>query len=254
MASKPAPKQQTDLIVPPPSGNEAAALLSMIGTLAKDPAVPVERMQQLFHLLKEIQTEDARKAFTAAFPLAQAEMEPVRKDAKSDKGKYATHLALDSAIRPAYTKHGFGVSFDSADSPLQDHVRLLCILMHTSGYERTYHLDVPADGKGAKGNDVMTKTHAVGSATTYGKRYLLGMVWNIAVHDRADDDGKAASDTGETVSDAQIAALQKLVAEIGGEEKAFLTYAKVESWDEIRARDFHRHHTALKKRLQHGST
>ena len=45
--------------------------------------------------------------------------------------------------------------------------------------------------KGAKGGDVMTKTHAAGSALTYGQRYLLKMIFNIAIG--SDDDGNAAS-------------------------------------------------------------
>ena len=62
---------------------------------------------------------------------------------------------------------------------------------------------MPADGKGAKGGDVMTKTHATGSAMTYGQRYLVKMIFNIAVG--ADDDGRAAgaqptiASRGETI-------------------------------------------------------
>jgi hypothetical protein len=61
---------------------------------------------------------------------------------------------------------------------------------HRDGYSREYSIDMPADGKGARGNDVMTKTHATGSATTYGRRYLLMMIFNLSVED---DDGNAAA-------------------------------------------------------------
>jgi hypothetical protein len=50
---------------------------------------------------------------------------------------------------------------------------------------------MPADGKGAKGGDVMTRTHAAGSAFSYGQRYLLKLIFNIATGE--DDDGNAAS-------------------------------------------------------------
>jgi hypothetical protein len=62
---------------------------------------------------------------------------------------------------------------------------------HRDGYAREYHIDMPADGKGAKGGDVMTKTHAVGSAVSYGMRYLLKMIFNVAVGED-DDDGNTA--------------------------------------------------------------
>jgi hypothetical protein len=52
---------------------------------------------------------------------------------------------------------------------------------------------MPADGKGARGNDVMTKTHAAGSAMSYGMRYLLKLIFNVAVGVDLDDDGNGAS-------------------------------------------------------------
>jgi hypothetical protein len=51
---------------------------------------------------------------------------------------------------------------------------------------------MPVDGKGAKGNDVMTKTHAFGSGASYGMRYLLKMIFNVAVGED-DDDGNGAA-------------------------------------------------------------
>jgi len=83
----------------------------------------------------------------------------------------------------------FGLTFDSGDAP-PDHVRIVCEVSHPDGHTRRYHLDMPVDGKGARGGDVMTKTHAMGSGITYGKRYLLGMIFNLAV--TKDDDGNAA--------------------------------------------------------------
>ena len=49
---------------------------------------------------------------------------------------------------------------------------------------------MPIDTKGARGGDVMTRTHATGSALTYGKRYLLIAMFNLAIEE--DDDGNAA--------------------------------------------------------------
>ena len=70
-------------------------------------------------------------------------------------------------------------------------VRVLCYVSR-GGHTRTYQIDMPADGKGAKGGDVMTKTHATGAAASYGMRYLLKMIFNVAVGE-SDDDGNAAS-------------------------------------------------------------
>jgi hypothetical protein len=81
------------------------------------------------------------------------------------------------------------LSFDTGKADEENYVRVLCTVA-LGRHERSYHIDMPADGKGAKGNDVMTKTHAVGSAVTYGRRYLLLMIFNVAIGEN-DDDGNA---------------------------------------------------------------
>lgn len=179
--------------VAPAPASETAAIFSMIERVAADPSVSVERVEQLFGLYQRMQADRAQKAFAAAFVAAQSEMDPVAKDANNlqTKSRYATYDALDRALRPIYTKHGFGVSFNTEDGAPENHVRIVCYVVHQEGHERIHRLDMPCDGKGAKGGDVMTKTHAMGSAMTYGKRYLLGIAWNIATTDR-DDDGNAA--------------------------------------------------------------
>ena len=56
---------------------------------------------------------------------------------------------------------------------------------------------MPSDGKGAKGGDVMTKTHATGAAMSYGMRYLLKFIFNVAVgEDDTDGNGAQRVDAG----------------------------------------------------------
>jgi hypothetical protein len=197
---------------------EIGSVMSIIGRMASDPAMDIDKFARLLEFQEREVARQAEQAFNAAMSAAQAEMEPVRKDAKSDKGKYASYDALDQAIRPIYTKHGFGLSFDTGDAPKADDIRLLCYVTHEAGGSRTYRLDMPADGKGAKGGDVMTRTHATGSAATYGQRYLLKMVFNIAVS--TDDNGNAAG------ARAASGAFQTAVATVNG----LATLADLKAW------------------------
>lgn len=233
---------------PVPATSDTAAILGMIERLTFDTNVPIERVQQSYAFLREVQADQAKRAFATAFADAQKEMEPVAKDANNPqtKSKYASLAALDRAIRPIYTKHGFSMSFDAGDSPLADHVRVLCFLSHTGGHERTYHIDMACDGKGAKGGDVMTKTHAMGSAFSYGKRYLAGNVWNIASAEK-DDDGNAASakDDGP-ISKEQLDELIALADEVGADKARFCKFAKVESFADIYKSKFDKAKAALK--------
>src|SRR5690606_40950072 len=159
-----------------------------------DPTVSIERVEQAFAFYQKVQAEPARKAFALALVEAKREMEPIAKDAYNPqtKSRYASLTALDKALRPIYTKHGFAVSYNTEQSAFENHVKIICTVAHSLGHERTYSVDMPCDGKGAKGGDVMTKTHAMGSAISYGRRYLLASVFNVTTADLPDDDGNAA--------------------------------------------------------------
>lgn len=170
---------------------DAGALMGAIIRLASDPTMDMTRVADLMAMHERMSGQMAEQAFDAAMSDAQGEMRPIAADANNPqtKSKYASYAALDKALRPIYTKHGFGLSFDTADGAPADHVRVICRVSHKAGFARIPHIDMPNDGKGAKGGDVMTKTHAQGAAVTYGQRYLLKMIFNIAVGD--DDDGNS---------------------------------------------------------------
>jgi len=190
---------------------EPLDMLAMIYRATKDPDVDATKMMQLMEMAERFEARHAQQAFNVAMIAAQDEMDPVRTDAanKQTSSRYATWAALDRAIRPIYSKHGFALSFDTGDGAPADYVRVLLYVMHKSGHTKTYHMDMPADGKGAKGNDVMTKTHAVGSAFTYGKRYVGGGAFNIIVSD-SDDDGNGASGNGK-INEEELARLQDVI-------------------------------------------
>lgn len=175
---------------------EDQAMMQLISAAVFNPEIGADKLHGLLDVRERLEDRTAERAYDVAMCDTQAEMEPVRKDASNPQthSKYASGPALDRAVRPIYTKHGFSLSYDTEPSPLPDHVRLLCYVSHVGGHKVVRRADVPADGKGAKGGDVMTKTHALGSALTYGQRYLLQLIFNIS---RADDDGNGASSARE---------------------------------------------------------
>jgi len=186
----------------------AQELLAM-ATNAGSSIEVIERMAMLY----EREREDVRRMeFSKEMTAAQLEMGRVKTDAKNSQthSEYATYGAIDRVLRPIYTTHGFALSFDSTDSPSDGCVRVLCYVSHVSGYERTYHIDMPADGKGAKGGDVMTKTHATGAAISYGKRYLLNMIFNVALGDD-DKDGNVQQPKAATVTAPQVKVIRGLL-------------------------------------------
>lgn len=171
---------------------EIAEVIKAILAAATNPNVNIDVIKALRDLHRDLVQERAEQQFNDAMNVIQSNMDPILADARNPqtKSKYASHAALDHVLRPLYTGHGISLSYDTDDCPDPGSVRVVCYASR-GPYTRKYKMDIPADGKGAKGGEVMTRTHAVGSALTYGKRYLLGSIFNIAI-DR-DDDGNAAS-------------------------------------------------------------
>jgi hypothetical protein len=175
-----------------PAEDVAPKPLELFERLARAGDVDVDKLERLMQMHERMTAKQSEERFNAAMSAAQQEMRPVAADASNPqtKSKYASYAALDSVLRPIYTKHGFGLSFDTGEGAPTGWVRVLCYVTHAGGHARTYHADMPADGKGAKGGDVMTITHAVGAAMSYGMRYLLKMIFNVAVGED-DRDGNA---------------------------------------------------------------
>lgn len=229
----------------------APSMFELIMRAVKDPACDPTKMAQLLELSRQVRADDAKAAYNASMIAAQDEMDPVRTDANNPqtRSRYATHAALDRAIRPIYSKHGFALSFDTGEGAPPDHMRVLVYVMHRDGHEKTHHMDMPADGKGAKGGDVMTKTHAAGSAFSYGKRYLEGGVFNIIISDRPEDDGNAAG-SGDKITDEQAERILELLTKDKADVPGFCKYMGIASIIELPASQYNRALEVINTRSQ----
>lgn len=211
-----------------PSMNELATSAvstpeSVFERLARDPGVDVDKLERLMQMHERATARRAEEEFNAAMSEAQTDMRPVAADADNPqtRSRYASYNALDRALRPIYTRHGFGLSFDTGQESPAGWVRVLCYVTHKGGHARTYHVDMPADGKGAKGGDVMTKTHAAGAAMSYGARYLLKGIFNISIGED-DDDGNGAGNR-HGMSEQAIADWKAAIEDA----------ATIEAWEDV---------------------
>jgi hypothetical protein len=169
-----------------------SVLASFIERAARDPEFDVAKFGELLRMQREVEHDQARKAFNRAMADAQSEMLPVVRDATNDhlRNRYARLETIDAAMRPIYTRHGFSVRFGSAPSPREGDIRIICTVAHAGGYFEENHLDAPIGVTGSQGGrTATTPVQAVGSAVTYLRRYLLTMVFNIVLANE-DDDGE----------------------------------------------------------------
>jgi hypothetical protein len=195
MSPSPTPAEAIATLPSPVCGGgefATLAFLQMIERAARDPSIDIDKLDRLLQMRERENARVAEQAFSTALAEAQTEMHPVATDSDNPqtRSRYASYAALDRAVRPIYAGHGFALSFNTAEAPGPEQARIVCDVSHVGGHTRRYHIDMPVDGKGARGGDVMTKTHAMGSGVSYGMRYLLRMIFNLAID--YDDDGNAA--------------------------------------------------------------
>lgn len=176
---------------------ELTPILGLIERASRDPNVDIDKMERLIAMQERVQAEQSRREFDNAMASAQESMKAIRANLenKQTHSEYASYAQLDKAVRPIYAQHGFALSFNTGDSPNPNEVRVLCTVSHRAGHRQDYKIDMPADGKGPQGAAVMTRTHATGAAASYGQRYLLKLIFNLAVGD-VDDDGNGAGFEG----------------------------------------------------------
>lgn len=218
--------------------SENAAMVSMFERMASDPNVDVDKLERLMQMRERAVEREAASEFNNAMSDVQARMRTIGADANNPqtRSKYASYGKLDSVLRPIYTNGGFSLSFDTGKDAPEGCVRVLCYVSHKAGHSRTYHVDMPADGKGAKGGDVMTKTHAVGAGMSYGMRYLLKMIFNVAVGEE-DVDGNDVSPV-ETITEEQEIQINDMLEATGSDKAKFLKWLKVDSVSAIPAKSF----------------
>jgi len=204
-------QQVTPMDTPPKQ--EGPPILHVFERALRDVSMPIERVREIYQLQREIEFDLAEQEYIRVRAQMERDLDPVARDASNPqtKSRYATLPQVIQAVRPIYSKRGIVIDFDTAPSPQGDTwIRVLAFLSHEAGYKKTYHIDMPADGKGAQGRDVMTRTHATGSAVSYGRRYLLLMIFNLAVGGEDDDGNDASSKNGNgaKLSPAQLEELR----------------------------------------------
>lgn len=189
---------KNEVLAPEPTAIAPATILGVIAGAAKDPNVDIDKLERLMAMHERMVSREAETAWNDAMAACQKELRAIAADAYNPqtKSRYATYAKLDGVLRPIYSKHGFAISYDTDTSSEAEHIRVLA-LVSRGAFTRIYKVDMPKDGKGAKGGDVMTKTHATGAGMQYGMRYLLKAIFNVAIGDE-DTDGNGPPGMSES--------------------------------------------------------
>jgi hypothetical protein len=187
--------------------------------------------EQLVKLSEHMEDRRAEKEFSAAFVKLQSEI-PKIKATKVIPGKggvgvrstFAPFEEIDAQARPICLANGFSYSFSEGDSPAGK-ITKICTLHHVSGHHRSNPYTVRI-GSGPPG---CSESQSDGSAHSYAKRGALCDCLNIVVTGMDND----ARTEGGPITKEQSDDLSKRLANVGGDERAFLKFAGVETFDAI---------------------
>lgn len=162
--------------------------------LALEKESNIDVIERIARMQREERAYQAEVDFNAALSRCQARMKRIAADSENAKTKsrWPSYAALDRVLRPLYTEEGFSISFSEEEGSTSEVLKVIAYVCR-DGHTRVYRKTMPVDTKGPSGGDVMTKTHAAGSADSYAKRYLLKDIFNVAVGED-DDDGNGNTD------------------------------------------------------------
>jgi len=233
----------------------ADPMISMIERIALDPTVPLDRLEQMLAmkerledrnraLAREDREYDAKRAYFKAMSACQNELPVVIKRQRNThtNSNYADLAAIEEQAMPVIHRHGFGVTFQPDGYNEKGELQIKWEITHDEGHSRSDVAGIPVDGAGSQGKVNKTGTQAFGSTATYGRRYLLCMLFNISTGD--DKDGNA--DHPEPISEQQLAELRDLIEAINADADKVCARYKIEALPDLPAKLFPQAVQALK--------
>jgi len=148
---------------------------------------PVETMEKLLAMRRELKAEAAKEAFDDDMAKFQGDCPVITKTksvaTKTGKKAYS-YAPLDVIV--AQTKgplrdHGFSYKIDT--ETLEGKVKVTCIVKHKAGHRDQTSVEVPLGTK----TDIMSNTQVVAAALTFAKRYAYCNAFGILTGDEDDD-------------------------------------------------------------------
>ncbi|WP_181708777.1 ERF family protein [Chthonobacter rhizosphaerae] len=226
---------------PPASG--AATLLNVIERAAVNPKADVHKLELLLQMQERVMALNAKAAFATALAKMQTELPVIPEHgAVRDifgvvQSTFARWEDINEAIKPVLARHGFALSFRTGQEG--DRITVTGVLSHRDGHSEETTMSLPVDITGNK-----TPIQAVGSSTSYGKRYTASALLNLVT--RGEDDDGAGRGSSRPISDEQLRTLQGMVDAYRADVTRFCRFLKIGTLAELPADRFEAAKKALK--------
>lgn len=197
--------------------------------ITQDSAAALEKLAELQW---KFEARNAEREFATAFVSLQTELptisgtRPVPARDGTVKYRYANFDDIDAVVRPICLKHGFTYAFREGEVK-DGRVTVIMTLQHACGHSR----EVPYSVRIGQGPPGSTESQADVSGHSYAQRGALESGLSLRIIGQRDNAGNEAA----PITQAQADELERRVALLNQDHKAFLkwlgadTYAKIPS-------------------------
>ena len=215
---------------------EENSIINVIAKAASDPNCDVAKLEKLLDMQERVMGKQAENDYNIAMAELQPKIPQIERTRKADKSKYAPYEEIDRILRPLYTEAGFSISFNSRIEG--DKMLYTATVSHKGGHSKTADIVLPADTSGSK-----NAIQAMGSTTSYAKRYLLSMLFNVVTANE-DNDGNQPLPNEDAVE------IDLLITQTKTDKVKFLKWLGADSVMSIPQKDFLKARNALKDKLK----
>ena len=214
--------------------HDAEALIAK----AIDKKVPVETMERLLVMRRELKAEWAKAEFDKAMSAFQSDCPIIKKtkSVKTDAGelayKYAPLESIVDQVKNILRKHGFSYSVDQPAAK-QGYIKVALTVRHQSGHSEVTCVELPLGNK----TRIMSQTQVEAAALTFAKRYAFCNAFGILTGDEdtdakratGEDDSRQITNHYGRVQQWQIAAIRDLLNKKGYTEDDLLRKYRVQN-------------------------
>lgn len=193
-------------------------VLSMVERVMASPDTDMSKLEKAMDLMDRMMAKQAQQQFYAAKASMQAQLPIIKKTGeirvRGDlRSKYAKYEDIKRELDPLLGANGFSTTFETRTE--NGMLVVTGRLTHVGGHHEELTLPLPFDDSGSKNN-----VQAIGSSISYGKRYCLTALVDVAVEDE-DNDAQTA-DAKPLISVKQFDELTALAALKSKSEGAIL--------------------------------
>lgn len=195
--------------LPAVQSDRPVTMLDIINRAAFDPMVDADKIERLMEMARRVKADDAKASYISALVIMKPLLPVIDRKGRiiiHEKGTaktdvniiqstaYARWEDIDEAITPILNEHGF-VLTHRCGVGAEGRITVTGVLSHKMGHEEQTTMQLPLDTSGSKNN-----VQAVGSSTSYGKRYTASLLLNLRTKGE-DDDGKEGGGDGNVTEE-----------------------------------------------------